>query len=215
MSEDQKRDPDLGRSETADTGMFSEHPQGDALGSSAGDRVEPRPPVDEEAIAKHRAAKEARIRQRMKQREAAEAPKPGPAPTAPGGGNQKGAKTGKTSALPALRPDLKADTPALRAERVEAIRRDLVRRRRRKGGGMLLKLWVFVLLPTVLVAWFMWFKASELYKSESQFLVQSASGGGSSSGGGLLSSFLGGGGGGIYDPNAVHSYILSLSLIHI
>ncbi|MFK7945633.1 MAG: hypothetical protein AB8B85_22365 [Paracoccaceae bacterium] len=209
MSEDQKRDPELGRAEGTDPGLFSDRSEDNALGSSAGDRVETPPAVDADAIAKHRAAKEARIRQRMKQREGAaagvEARVNGPADAQP----KKGPKG---SALPALRPDLKADTPALRAERVEAIRRDLVRRRRRKGGGMLVKLWLFVLLPTVIVAWFMWFKASELYKSDSQFMVQSASGG-SSGGGGLLSSFLGGGGGGIFDPNAVYSYIYSRDVL--
>ena len=111
-------------------------------------------PLDEAAVAAHKAAKRERVRRR---REAAQQGK------GDGGG---GNRPGKGSALPALRPDLKPDTPALRAERVEAIRRDLVRRRRRKGGGMLLKLWLFVFLPTCFVAWFLWFKASELYQSE-------------------------------------------------
>ena len=47
----------------------------------------------------------------------------------------------RARALPALRTETsRPDTPALRAERVEAIRRDLVRRRRRMGlGGCSLK----------------------------------------------------------------------------
>ncbi|MEM1300883.1 MAG: hypothetical protein AAGH68_16560, partial [Pseudomonadota bacterium] len=153
----------------------------------------------------------ARIRKRMQQRQgvASDLPAPGPGD---GAGSQKGAKSGKGSALPALRPDLKADTPALRAERVEAIRRDLVRRRRRKGGGMLLNLWLFVLLPTALVAWFMWFKASELYKSESQFMVQSAAGS-SGGGGGILGLLGGGGGGGLFDPNAVYNFVNSRDVL--
>lgn len=217
MSEDQKRDTERDGPEGREASLFSEMPEGNAAAPAAGSadvaagaapaaedatRI---PPVDEEAIAKHRAAKEARIRKRMNQMrgggETSADPKGGP----------KGPRVGKGSALPALRPELKADTPALRAERVEAIRRDLVRRRRRKGGGMLVKLWLFVLLPTVLVAYFMWFKASELYKSDSQFMVQSADGGGASSGG-LLGAFLGGGGG-TFDPNAVQTYVLSRDVL--
>ena len=204
MSEDQKHERDTQRAGEADASMFSE----DAGVMGEPERID-RPAVDPDAIAKHRAAKEARIRKRLDaKRQAAGA---GPEPEAKAGG--KGPKTGKGSALPALRPELKADTPALRAERVEAIRRDLVRRRRRKGGGMLIKLWLFVIIPTVVVGWFMWFEASQLYKSEAKFLVQSAEGGGGG-GGGLLGSLIGGGGG-AYDPNAVQSYLLSRDVLRL
>ena len=205
MSEDQKHERGPGQGADGDSSAFTE-----SLGAGEPERIE-RPTVDPEAIAKHRAAKEARIRKRLDaKRQASES---GSLMPRDGGPNTKGPKTGKGSALPALRPELKADTPALRAERVEAIRRDLVRRRRRKGGGMLLKLWLAVVLPTSIVAWFMWFEASEFYRSEAQFLVQSADRNGGASSGGLLG--LIGGGGGAYDPNAVQSYLLSRDVLRL
>lgn len=116
-------------------------------------------------------------------------------------------------ALPALRPEVRPDTPALRAERVEAIRRDLVRRRRRKGGGMVAKLLLFVLAPTLAVAWFLWFKATELYASDAVFLVQGAEMA-PSGGGGILGAIGGGrGGSGLYDSVAVQSFILSRDVL--
>lgn len=173
------------------------------------------PPLDEDAIAKHRAAKMARVRRRQaemrRRQEEAEGLRPDRAPV-PVPGEQ--ARPGRGSALPAIRRDVKPDTPALRAERVEAIRRDLVRRRRRKGGGLLLKLWVFVVLPTMAVAWFLWFQASDLYRSDSSFVVQTAeSTGGVGSSGGFFGALLGGGGG-VYDPVAVQTYILSRDVLH-
>lgn len=223
MSEDQKRDPEgLRASENGDAVFGARRGADDASRADGGetpasdeaatdnlkDHVKTPPPMDDDAVAKHRAAKEARIRKRMEERNAQQDDAPGPKR----GG--KGHKKGKFSALPALRPDIKADTPALRAERVEAIRRDLVRRRRRKGGTMLLRLWFMVLVPTALVAWFMWFKAADLYKSESKFMVQSADSTGGASGGGLLGAFLGGGGGGaIFDPNAVQTFVTSRDVL--
>ena len=182
-------------------------PAAAAHGSAADDAMPP--PLDEEAVAKHRAAKQARIRRRQ-QRLRAEAA--GGEPNVPANvPNRGGGRRG--SALPALRPDMKPDTPALRAERVEAIRRDLVKRRRRKGGGMLLKLWAFVLMPTVLVGYFLWFVASDMYESESTFFVQSASGEPSPTAG-FLSSMLGGGGGS-NDPVAVQTYIYSRDVLRL
>ncbi|MEM0989580.1 MAG: hypothetical protein AAGK00_11905 [Pseudomonadota bacterium] len=232
MSEDQKRDRDAAIK--ADEGsLFSQSPHdgGDPNASdeqrperrqAPSGELEPKPAsepesvvtspkLDDEAMAKHRAAKEARIRKREEEKRAAteaalEAKK----------ADKKGPRTGKGSALPALRPNLKADTPALRAERVEAIRRDLVRRRRRKGVGMLVKLWLFVMLPTMIVTWFMYFESSELYKSESKFVVRSAEtgGGGGGAGGGLLGAILGGGGS-PYDPNAVQTYMMSRDVLKL
>ncbi len=115
----------------------------------------------------------------------------------------------KGSALPALRAADPA-APAIRAERVEAIRRDLVRRRRRKGLGVLARLMIFVILPTCFIAWFFWTKASDLYRSEAVFVVQSAEiGGTSTSGGGMLAAF----GGGTTDAIAVQNFILSRDVL--
>jgi len=186
----------------------------------------PLPNQDEDAIARHRAAKQARVRKRreeMRSRQAnAEAPEAQttvadiPHGSSQGDGqNNRGAGQGmkrgaKGSALPALRPDIKPDTPALRAERVEAIRRDLVRRRRRKGSAMLVKLFLFVAMPTIAVGWFLWFAASDLYRSESKFRVESADMGGGGAGG-LLGSLFGGGS--LSDPVAVQTYLTSRDVL--
>ena len=216
MSEDQKRDPEGPRLQEdmtapveteveAEVESEFEHDQSDE-DNPRRDHIRMPPPVDEDVIAKHRAAKEARVRKKMeeKRRFVEEAKDRKQA--------QRGPKTGAGSALPALRPEFAADTPALRAERVEAIRRDLVRRRRRKGGGMLLKLWFFVALPTLLVAWFMWFKAADLYESESSFVVRSADGGGGGGVGGILGGLIGGGGT-AFDPNAVQTFLYSRDVL--
>ncbi|MBY8974770.1 hypothetical protein KHP62_03055 [Rhodobacteraceae bacterium NNCM2] len=134
----------------------------------------------------------------------------GQAPVPVGRRRQPGQK--KRSALPALRKEMQPDTPALRAERVEAIRRDLVKRRRRKGAGMLARLFFFVLVPTMVVAWFLWERATPFYESVSTFTVQSADGGVTGSGGGLLSKFMGARTGG-NDPVAVQSFIMSRDVL--
>ena len=77
---------------------------------------------------------------------------------------------------------------------------------------MLLKLWGFVLLPTLLVAYFLWFVATDMYESESKFFVESADGG-SPAASGLLSSFIGGGGSN--DPVAVQTYIYSRDVLRL
>ena len=232
MSEDRSRDPDGGRHPDEMSDLFSEKPggrsglpddssrDGDSLSaaskdmSSAGARASAAaasmpPPLDEEAVAKHRAAKQARIRKRQQKMRGGAAPDDPNLQT----GAQGKAGRKKGSALPALRPDIKPDTPALRAERVEAIRRDLVKRRRRKGSGMLLKLWAFVLLPTMIVGYFLWFVTTDMYESESTFRVQSAESGGAVSSG-LLAQFLGGAGGG-NDPVAVQTYIYSRDVLRL
>ena len=232
MSEDRSRDPDGNRHPDDVSDLFSEKSGGrsgpsesnsdddsnlsPASGdmSTAGARAAATaaampPPLDEEAVAKHRAAKQARIRKRQqKLRGDAEGEEGATAKAAQG---KAGGKKG--SALPALRPDIKPDTPALRAERVEAIRRDLVKRRRRKGSGMLLKLWAFVMMPTLVVGYFLWFVATDMYESESTFRVQSADSGGAANSG-ILAQFLGGSGGG-NDPVAVQTYIYSRDVLRL
>lgn len=240
MSEDRSRDPDGGRQQDDLSGMFSERPGGrsgvreseaptssgdpakDAssagegmaeAGARAADTAAMIPAsVDEDAVEKHRAAKQARIRKKRRAMREGGEDSDGDEPQLPAKVRGKGGGGKKGSALPALRPDIKPDTPALRAERVEAIRRDLVKRRRRKGSTMLLKLWAFVLAPTLIVGYFLWWVASDMYESESKFMVESADGGGSPAGG-LLSSFLGGGG--INDPVAVQTYIVSRDVLRL
>lgn len=207
INEDQKRDPDGGRGGPDEFDMFAERPGGRSgvpdSDSEAGDKTAEQgpPPLDEAAVERHKAAKQARIREREEKAN----PKSDDPP-------RRGMRRGKGSALPAIRPEMRPDTPALRAERVEAIRRDLVRRRRRKGGGMLLKLWLVVFLPTLLVAGFLWFKASDLYRSDSVFTVQNADVAAGAAAGGLLGSLVGGGGA-VYDSVAVQSFILSRDVL--
>ncbi len=133
-------------------------------------------------------------------------------PPAPVRRKRQQARKNKKNALPALRKEMQPDTPALRAERVEAIRRDLVKRRRRKGIGMLTRLFFLVLLPTLVVAWFLWERATPFYESVSTFAVQSADGGVAGGSGGLLGKFLGAKAGG-NDPIAVQSFILSRDVL--
>ncbi|MEM7176155.1 MAG: hypothetical protein AAGD47_10975 [Pseudomonadota bacterium] len=133
-------------------------------------------------------------------------------PPAPVRRKRQQMRKNRKNALPALRKEMQPDTPALRAERVEAIRRDLVKRRRRKGIGMLTRLFFLVLVPTLVVAWFLWERATPLYESVSTFAVQSAEGGVAGGSGGLLGRFLGGKAGG-NDPIAVQSFILSRDVL--
>ncbi|MEM7190514.1 MAG: hypothetical protein AAF439_12955 [Pseudomonadota bacterium] len=235
MSEDSTRDPERGRAPEDMDGLFAERPggrsgrrdaegQGPSAEGESGTLPKPPAPLDEEAVAKHRAAKQARVRARreeMRRKQAATQGFSGPPGGGQGGGQGGGPgmrpdgtpKRGKGSALPALRPDIKPDTPALRAERVEAIRRDLVRRRRRKGMGMLFKLWLFVVMPTIAVAAFLWYEASDLYTSEASFVVRSAEGAGGGAGGGILGALMGGGSGSLSDPIAVQTYALSRDVL--
>ncbi|MEM7238397.1 MAG: hypothetical protein AAF501_11320 [Pseudomonadota bacterium] len=135
-----------------------------------------------------------------------------PQPARRKGAKQRRGKQGQRSALPALRKEMQSDTPALRAERVEAIRRDLIKRRRKKGGGLLARLLFFVIIPTLAVAWFLWERATPFYESVSTFTVQSADGGIAGSSGGFVGKFLGGKEGG-NDPIAVQSFIMSRDVL--
>lgn len=233
MSDDQTRDRDASAQSNEAGAHYGDarrsNPDAPATDDNPTDPgAEVPPPLDIEAVEKHRAAKQARQRKRREEMlrrqglepddQLPERPNRGGGGGAArgrggGGGGQGGGKRGR-GALPAMRPELKADTPALRAERVEAIRRDLVRRRRRKGGGLLLKLFFCVMLPTTLVGYFLWFVASDMYQSESKFMVQSADGAGGAQGSSLLASFVGGGGG-INDPVAVQSYVSSRDVLRL
>ncbi|MEM6663867.1 MAG: hypothetical protein AAF666_17015 [Pseudomonadota bacterium] len=240
MNDDSNRDAGRGIGDV--DGLFSERPGG-ALGPrEAGAAAQDGNAADaaaaaaasgapkDAAVAKHRAAKQARVRARREEMRRKQAAARGlgeqQADAGERGADNSAAadaklradaappkRPGKGSALPALRPDIKPDTPALRAERVEAIRRDLVRRRRRKGVGMLFKLWLFVMVPTMLVGAFFWFEASDLYKSESTFVVRSAGGAGGGSGGGILGALMGGGGGSLSDPVAVQTFAQSRDVL--
>lgn len=132
------------------------------------------------------------------------------APIRKGGPRGRGKKA--PSALPALRAEMRPDTPALRAERVEAIRRDLVRRRRRKGSSLLVRLFICVVLPTLGVAYFLWEHAAPLYESQAVIRVLSAEAS-STGGGGVLGGLFGGAASTIQDSVAVQKFILSRDVL--
>nr|WP_111298682.1 capsule biosynthesis protein [Paracoccus saliphilus] len=109
---------------------------------------------------------------------------------------------GKRPALPS-REDL---TEEKRATEIYRIQRDLARRRRRRMMMLAARLFLFVLLPTLLVGWYYARIATPLYATISQFQIQTADGGQGGSIGGLL------GGSGMAvntDSVAVQSYLTS------
>lgn len=116
----------------------------------------------------------------------------GPAPaTAPAQ-----AAPGATPNLPATRaPDRPPSTefapprpPRSDAEDIRDIQRDIARRRRRRLMLLVTRLSVFVLLPTLIVAWFYYAVATPLYSTQSEFVIQTAEAPPSPGGlGGLLS----------------------------
>ena len=79
-----------------------------------------------------------------------------------------------------------------------------------RGVRWLQRQWIFalvVLLPTFVMAFYLWFVAAPQYVSEAHFLVRGKSLNGSSFGG--LSSLLATGQGGSQDPYAVQAYLVS------
>ncbi|MDO5529197.1 MAG: capsule biosynthesis protein [Paracoccus sp. (in: a-proteobacteria)] len=72
---------------------------------------------------------------------------------------------------PAAPPPL---DPAARALEIQRIQRDLARRRRRRLGWLMLRLAVFVVLPTIVASWYYFRVATPLYSTRSQFLIQQA-----------------------------------------
>lgn len=98
---------------------------------------------------------------------------------------------------------------AAREARMQDIRDELRRRRRFRALGMLLRFFLFVLLPTGIVAWYYWEKATDMYVSESAMIFKSAA---SQAPGGVFGSFLGGAGT-IQDSVALQEYILSRDIL--
>ena len=79
-------------------------------------------------------------------------------------------------------------SPAERRNReIGEIQRDIMKRRRRKTLLLLTRLAFFVLLPTLIVGWYMYAVATPLYATKSEFLILKADNGGGSGLGGLLS----------------------------
>lgn len=72
-----------------------------------------------------------------------------------------------------------------RAAEIIKIQRDIARRRRRRLVLLVTRLSLFVLLPTLLVAFYYYRVATPLYATNTEFVIQKAESGGTSAGGGL------------------------------
>ena len=76
---------------------------------------------------------------------------------------------------------------AERLAEVHAIQRDLIRRRRMRLFLLMLRLLFFVALPTFLVGRYYYTEATDMYETESQFVIQKSEAAGASALGGLFS----------------------------
>lgn len=81
--------------------------------------------------------------------------------------------------LPATYSPAQLPSTEVRAEENHAadilrIQRDIVRRRRRRIGLLALRLFVFVTLPTLVVAWYYFVVATPLFATRSEFVIQQA-----------------------------------------
>jgi capsular polysaccharide transport system permease protein len=81
-------------------------------------------------------------------------------------------QTVKPKALPA--PERRAEQN--HAADIIRIQQDIARRRRRKTIALALRLAVFVLLPTLVAAWYYWVVATPLYATRSEMVIQQADG---------------------------------------
>ena len=75
---------------------------------------------------------------------------------------------------PARKKDADAPSPQERAASIAEIQRGLVKRRRRRLRGLLARLAVFVLLPTAIVGWYFFTMATEMYETDSAFVIQTS-----------------------------------------
>ncbi|MEM9755842.1 MAG: capsule biosynthesis protein [Pseudomonadota bacterium] len=100
--------------------------------------------------------------------------------------------------LPATRPTTAPASPrapaglpdeAGRAEEIMRVQRDIAKRRQKRLALLGTRLAFFVLLPTLIAAYYFYVIATPLYATNSEFVIQKAESG---AGGGGLSSFLGG-----------------------
>lgn len=126
-----------------------------------------------------------------------------PAPRAAPSGPAQRAESREAAAL-------FAEIQAEQAMRVAELQREIARRRRRRGVFLILRLLLFVVAPSVAAGWWQYQVASDLYVSESAFVVRSA-GETPDSGGGGVAAALGAAGpmGMIQDSISVQDFVLS------
>ncbi|SDX40776.1 capsule biosynthesis protein [Roseicitreum antarcticum] len=102
-----------------------------------------------------------------------------------------------------------AEAAAAREKDLARIQRQIMRRRRKRMLLLGARLFVFVTIPTMLVAYYFFFLATPLYATNTEFVIQQADSGGSSMAG-ELGGMLGGAGlGGSADSVTVQSYLQS------
>ncbi|MGR3484133.1 MAG: capsule biosynthesis protein [Paracoccaceae bacterium] len=147
-------------------------------------------------------------------------PRPGPgkaALPAPAGAPQGGAQNlpvkAQTAQVPSTQvagPDDRAAAMAAatakRAEEIGRIQRDIARRRRLKLAMLLVRLSIFVFLPTAIAGYYFSTLATPMYETKSEFTVRQAE---SQGGGGLGSLFQGTGMATQQDATGVQSYLQS------
>lgn len=100
---------------------------------------------------------------------AAKPPKPAASP--------KPAEAVKPAAAPTPAPKLAEASAAAPDGLVERARREAERRRRRKGRMVALRMFVFVIAPTLLTAYYLRYWATPYYESEATFTIQSSESG--------------------------------------
>ena len=110
-------------------------------------------------------------------------------------GDTSGEKAGATVSLPqvieqgtgtAVSTET-VDPAVARAREISEIQRDIARRRRRSLRMLIARLSMFVLLPTLLSAYYWFFVATPIYATTSEFVIQQADGQAGGRMGGLLS----------------------------
>lgn len=92
-------------------------------------------------------------------------PAPSAVPATPAARPQPAARSATEARMPA---------PETRAEAIAEIQRGLVLRRRARLVALVLRLAVFVGLPTAAVAWYYWSIATDMYETQSAFVIQTA-----------------------------------------
>ncbi len=79
-----------------------------------------------------------------------------------------------------------ADPSTYRNREIQEMQRDIARRRKRRIVSLVARLGAFVLLPTLIAAWYFFVVATPMYATKSEFVIQQADGGGGTGMGGLL-----------------------------
>lgn len=97
-----------------------------------------------------------------------------------------------------------ADPAQHRSREIQEMQRDIARRRQRRIVSLVARLAAFVLLPTLIAAWYFFVVATPMYATKSEFVIQQADSAGASGVGGL---FAGTGMATSQDSITVQSYL--------